>query len=165
MTRIVKSIVSWIFTCYAKFTANNWKADIKANGFTKLTSKTTLGRNVNFNGMRVFGIGKCYIGDNFHSGFGCNIMTSYHNYEGDKIPYDKTLIVKGDTVIKDNVWFGINVTVMGGVTIGEGAIIQAGSVVINNIPDYAIAGGHPAKVFSNRNIEHYHELKKEGKFY
>lgn len=164
MTRIIKSILSWLFTCYAKSTAKNWKADIKANGFTKLTSKTILGKNVHFNGMRIFGVGTCYIGDNFHSGFGCNIMTSHHNYEGDKIPYDKTLIIKGDTIIKDNVWFGINVTVMGGVTIGEGVIIQAGSVVVNNIPDYAIAGGHPAKVFSNRNIEHYLELKKQGQF-
>lgn len=35
----------------------------------------------------------------------------------------------------------------GGVTIGEGAIIQAGSVVVSDIPKYAIAGGSPAKVF------------------
>ena len=53
---------------------------------------------------------------------------------------------------------------LAGVTIGEGAIIQAGSVVVSNIPDYAIAGGHPAKVFKYRDIEHYTKLKSEGKF-
>ena len=54
---------------------------------------------------------------------------------------------------------------MGGVTIGEGAIIQAGSVVVSNIPKYAIAVGHPAKVFKYRDIEHYKKLKEEGKFH
>ena len=57
------------------------------------------------------------------------------------------------------------VIVLGGVTIGEGAIIQAGSVVVNDIPKYAIAGGHPAKVFAARDIAHYEELKALGKFH
>ena len=49
--------------------------------------------------------------------------------------------------------------VLGGVTLGEGCIIQAGSVVVSDIPDCAIAGGHPAKVFKYRDIRHYEELK------
>lgn len=56
------------------------------------------------------------------------------------------------------------VIVLGGVTIGEGAIIQAGSVVVSDIPDCAIAGGHPAKVFKDRDQDHYHRLKQEGRF-
>ena len=55
--------------------------------------------------------------------------------------------------------------VLGGVTIGEGAIIQAGSVIIKDIPKYAIAGGHPAKVFKYRDIEHYIKLKIEKRFH
>lgn len=54
---------------------------------------------------------------------------------------------------------------IGGVVIGEGAIIQAGSVVVSDVPDCAIAGGHPAKVFSYRNKEHYYQLKKEKRFH
>jgi acetyltransferase-like isoleucine patch superfamily enzyme len=57
------------------------------------------------------------------------------------------------------------VIVLGGVSIGEGAIIQAGSVVVKDIPKYAIAGGHPCKVFKYRDIEHYEKLKKERKFH
>lgn len=92
------------------------------------------------------------------------IITDTHNYEGEAIPYDKTVISK-EVVIEDNVWLGNRVIVLPGVTIGEGAIIQAGSVVVSDIPKYAIAGGHPAKVFKYRDIDHYEKLKKEGKFH
>ena len=123
------------------------------------------GNNVNFNGMRISGLGKVLIGDNFHSGTECMIITSYHNYDqGAKIPYDDTYISK-DVVIEDNVWLGSRVIVLGGVTIGEGAIIQAGSVVIKDIPAFGIAGGHPAKVFKYRDIEHYNQLKEQGLFF
>ena len=133
--------------------------------FSKITKNTTLGNNVNFNGMRISGLGKVLIGDNFHSGTECMIITSYHNYDqGTKIPYDDTYISK-DVVIEDNVWLGSRVIVLGGVTIGEGAIIQAGSVVIKDIPAFGIAGGHPAKVFKYRDIEHYNQLKEQGLFF
>ncbi len=55
--------------------------------------------------------------------------------------------------------------VLGVVTIGKGAIIQAGSVVINDIPACAIAGGHTAKVFRYRDKEHYEKLKLQGAYH
>lgn len=91
-------------------------------------------------------------------------MTAIHNYEGEALPYDKTVIHK-DIKIEDNVWLGYRVIVLGGVTIGEGAIIQAGSVVVSDIPKYAIAGGHPCKPFKQRDIAHYQKLKKTGRFH
>ena len=45
------------------------------------------------------------------------------------------------------------------------SIIQAGSVVVKDVEKYAIAGGHPAKVFKHRDIDHYEELKQEEKFH
>ena len=126
---------------------------------------THLGRNCNFNGIKVEGGGKLIIGDNFHSGTDIHIITQNHNYDnGTKIPYDSTYIYK-DVVIEDNVWVGTGVIILGGVTIGEGAIIQAGSVVVSDIPKYAVVGGHPAKVFSYRDKEHYDRLKKLKKFH
>lgn len=92
------------------------------------------------------------------------IITSNHNYEGDAIPYDGTHVVK-DVRIGECVWFGSRVTVLPGVTVGEGAIIQAGAVVVNDIPAYAIAGGNPARVFKYRDKEHFEKLKNEGKFH
>jgi acetyltransferase-like isoleucine patch superfamily enzyme len=68
-------------------------------------------------------------------------------------------------VIKDNVWLGHGVIVLGGVTIGEGAIIQAGSVVVKSIADLGIAGGHPAKIFKSRDKKHYLDLKKKKLFF
>ena len=92
-------------------------------------------------------------------------MTLIHNYDnGTKIPYDETVIHK-DVIIEDNVWLGINTIILPGVTISEGAIIQAGSVVTSNIPSCAIAGGHPAKVFKYRNKDHYYKLKEKNKFH
>lgn len=48
--------------------------------------------------------------------------------------------------LEDNVWIGANATVIGGVTIGEGSVIGAGSVVIHDIPAGVIAAGNPCKV-------------------
>lgn len=144
--------------------AKSYGEDLSVNGYSYVTKSTVLGNNVNFNGIAMQGSAPITIGDNFHSGIQCMIITDTHNYEGEAIPYDKTVISK-EVVIEDNVWLGNRVIVLPGVTIGEGAIIQAGSVVVSDIPKYAIAGGHPAKVFKYRDIDHYEKLKKEGKFH
>ena len=138
--------------------------DLYCGGKSYVTQKTFLGDNVNFNGMSMSGNGNIRIGSYFHSGVNCQIITSFHNYESTKLPYDTSYIDK-DVTIGDCVWLGNNVIVLGGVTIGEGAIIQAGSVVCKDIPPLAIAGGHPATVFKYRNKEHYEKLKNENKFY
>ncbi|MFN1140909.1 acyltransferase [Serratia quinivorans] len=138
--------------------------DPKVNFLTIVNNKTMLGNNFNSNGLTVVGKGGVVIGDNFHCGFGCVIITENHNHNGTAIPYDHTYVIK-DTHIGDNVWLGINVIILPGVTVGEGAIIQAGSVVVKDIQPYAIAGGHPATPFSQRNVEHYLQLKAEGKFH
>jgi len=143
-----------------------YQEPLKVNGYSYVNDNTYLGKNVNFNGMRIKGNGKVIIGDNFHSGQECLMITSYHKYDGgNAIPYDSKEYIDKDIIIENNVWLGDRVIILGGVKIGEGAIIQAGSVVVKDIPKYAIAGGHPAKVFKYRDIEHYEKLKKEGKFH
>ena len=131
---------------------------------TVLSAHTSVGNNFNCNGLEIHGWGSVSIGDNFHCGKNCIIMTNTHNYKGDAIPYDDTDIVE-DTVIGDNVWFGMGVILLPGVSIGEGAIIQAGSVVTNDIAPLAIAGGHPARQFAERDAAHYKRLKSLGKFF
>ncbi len=49
-------------------------------------------------------------------------------------------------VIQDHVWLGMNVVVLKGVTIGEGAIVAAGSVVTKDVPSHCLVAGVPAKV-------------------
>lgn len=52
--------------------------------------------------------------------------------------------------IGHDVWIGRNVTIMSGVSIGDGAIIAANSHVVKDVPAYAIAGGNPAKLIKYR---------------
>lgn len=164
MKKILKRILSFFYTSLVKRQCKSNAEGLKVNGYSRVSSTTVLGENVHFNGMVISGLGSVQIGNNFHSGKGCVMISQIHNYDkGTAIPYDNTYIGK-DITIEDNVWLGERVIVLGGVTIGEGAIIQAGSVVVKDIPKYAIAGGHPAEVFSQRNIEHYEELKIQKKF-
>ncbi|MGO5501188.1 O-antigen ligase family protein [Paratractidigestivibacter faecalis] len=138
---------------------------IYTGGKSYVTPNTHLGDNVCFNGMAMSGSGRITVGSNFHSGPGCQIITSFHDYDcDDAIPYGNHMIDK-DVTIGDNVWLGNNVIILGGVTIGEGAIVQAGSVVCKDIPAYSVAGGHPATPFKQRDVEHYEELKRLGRFH
>lgn len=57
---------------------------------------------------------------------------------------------KGNIVIKNDVWIGAMSTIMSGVTISDGAIIAANSVVTKNVPPYAIVAGNPAKIVKYR---------------
>ena len=60
---------------------------------------------------------------------------------------EKALPIK----VGDNCWFGANVSVMPGVTIGNGCVIAAGSVVTKDLPDNSLAAGVPATI--KRKIE------------
>lgn len=162
--KFLKAIIRVIITFYSKSRCGNYGKELRVNFPCKFTKNTYIGSSCNFNGIKITGNGKVEIGDNFHSGKDILLITSSHNYEGKAIPYDNTKITKS-IVIEDNVWVGTRVIVLGGVTIGEGAIIQAGSVVVKDIPKYGIAGGSPASVFKYRNIEHYEKLKGSGKVF
>lgn len=59
---------------------------------------------------------------------------------------DYSSVKSSPIVIKDRAWIGFNSIIMKGVTIGEGAIIGAGSVVTKDVPDYAVVGGNPAQI-------------------
>lgn len=57
---------------------------------------------------------------------------------------------KGDTIIGNDVWIGMEAIVMPGVTIGDGAIIGARSVVVKDVEPYTIIEGNPAKAIKKR---------------
>ena len=178
LIQIIKFPYRWLFYHYNNMRANwrriicTWRAKrsmqsyglgLRVNFPCVFGSKVSVGNYCNFNGMQVLGGGKVHFGDYFHSGTECMIITQNHNYEGEMIPYDNTYIYK-NVSIGDCVWFGNRVIVTGNVTIGEGAIIAAGSVVCKDVPPLAIVGGNPAKVIKYRDKVHYYKLKSEGKF-
>ena len=65
-------------------------------------------------------------------------------------PEANELPFKGDTNVGNDVWIGYESVIMPGVTIGDGAIIAAKSVVINDVQPYTIVGGNPAKTIRQR---------------
>lgn len=138
---------------------------VRVNGPCQFTSNTYIGSNCHFNGIAISGNGRVTIGDNFHSGAECMIITQNHNYDhGEALPYDNTYITKPVTIGK-NVWIGSRVIILAGAVIGDGAVVQAGSVVVGEIPALAVCGGHPAKVIKYRNKDHYDRLESEHKYW
>ena len=57
---------------------------------------------------------------------------------------------KGDTVVGNDVWIGMEAVIMPGVTIGDGAIISARSIVTRDVAPYTIVGGNPAQHLKSR---------------
>ena len=120
---------------------------------------------------RFFHIGKFVIGNNSVINFGCyldnrrgivigNNVGIAHNTKIYTLGHDinsRDFKTKGGRVkIEDNVFIFSNVLVMPGVTIHEGAIVLAGSVVTKDVPAYTVVGGNPAKYIKKRIIDiHY----------
>ncbi|TWI59988.1 acyltransferase [Halalkalibacter nanhaiisediminis] len=65
----------------------------------------------------------------------------------------------GDVIIGDEVMIGANTTILPGVTIGDGAIVSAGTLVHRDVPAGAFVGGNPMQV-----IKHPEEMKSEQSF-
>lgn len=104
---------------------------------------TTLGDDcfINF-GCTFLALGGITIEDGVFIGPHCVLATEYHPEEPTK---RHTLLTK-PIVVKRNAWLGADVKVLAGVTIGENAIVAAGSVVTKDVPDNMVVAGCPARV-------------------
>lgn len=56
----------------------------------------------------------------------------------------------GPIIVEDDVWIGIGVMILSGVTIGKGSVIAAGSIVTKDVLPYSVVGGNPAKTIKMR---------------
>lgn len=88
------------------------------------------------------------IGKNVMMGQDCLLYTRNHKFDKYEKKY-KGYTENKEIIIEDNVWIGARCIILGGVTIGEGSTIGAGSIVTKNIPKYSVAVGNPAKVIKN----------------
>ena len=106
----------------------------------------------NFN-FTCLDVGEIHIGDNVLIGPNVTLATPMHPL----LPEERNIRKREDgssynleyakpITIKDNCWLASNVVVCGGVTIGEGCVIGAGSVVTRDIPPYSLAAGNPCWV-------------------
>ena len=95
---------------------------------------------------------------------GVTVITGGHRwdvvgkYMDSIVEKDKNADDDEDVVFKGDNWIGANVTILKGVTVGVGSIIAAGAVVTNDVPDYSIVAGVPARVVKQRFDEE--QLKK-----
>ena len=136
-----------------------------------LADNVTVGRWVNIVGDSLI-VGNVTIGAFSLLARETWIVTRNHNYKKAcingrfyKMCLGKraSLVSKGPTVIGEDVWTGMRSTILGGVTIGRGAIVGAGAVVTNDVEPYSIVGGVPAQHikyrFSSETIEYLEDLR------
>lgn len=105
-------------------------------------------------------IGKfCSIGHGSNIGLGHHtldklstspIFTEKHNGTGHSWSNHSTEYPYKKIIIENDVWIGSRVMVMGGVKIGNGAVVAAGSIVTKDVPPYAVVAGVPAKIIKYR---------------
>ena len=130
---------------------------------------THIGNNFYANyGLRVLDTCPIYIGDNVYLGTSVSLLTplhpllaeerKYHTHEDGSLyddEYGKPIHIGNDC------WLASNVIVLPGVTIGDGVVIGAGSVVTHDIPSHSLAYGNPCKVIRSITKEDSIFLKKE----
>ena len=104
---------------------------------------TKIGKNVFINFDCVFlDLGGITIEDNVLIAPKVSLLTESHPLN----PKERHSLIPKPIHIKKNAWIGANATILQGVTIGENAVVAAGSVVSKDVPDNVVVGGIPAKI-------------------
>ena len=124
----------------------------------------SLGRNVHSGGGAfIRAEGGLSIGDNTHISRNLVLYTINHRRDGLRIPYDETY-EKRSVVIHPNVWIGMNVCIVPGTVVGEGAIIGMGTVLSGEIPPMSVVVGSRWRVVGTRDAAHYEDCVKRQAF-
>lgn len=100
-------------------------------------------------GCTLLAIGGITIEDGVFIGPHCVLATEYHPEN----PETRHTLLTKPIVVKRNAWLGADVKVLAGVTIGENAIVAAGSVVTKDVPDNMVVAGSPAHIIRPVNPE------------
>lgn len=117
------------------------------DSYIKVGKNTYIGENNNLRAAD----GVIEIGDGCLISQGITIVTSNHDIKRSlPIIQQGWVSKKGKIIVSDDVWIGANAVILPDVTIGEGAVIAAGSVVTKDVPEYSIVAGIPAKIIKYR---------------
>lgn len=139
-------------------------SNVRLNNYSYLTDKEcklAIGKHCYFgNRLCILVAADVKIGNNVLIASDVTIVSHNHGIDPEsKIPYMDQPLQTAEVTIEDNCWIGDKVIVLGGVTIGSGSIIGAGSIVTKSIPPLSIAVGNPARVIKRYDME-THEWKK-----
>lgn len=112
------------------------------------TPELTIGKNGSFGAFNhITCINKIQIGDNCLTGKWVTISDNNHGTTDfdtlHEAPIKRKLFTKGPVIIGNNVWIGDKATILAGVTIGDGAVIAANTVVTKDVPAYGVCAGNP----------------------
>jgi len=91
------------------------------------------------------------IGNNVLIAGHCMIIPANHVFSRTDLPINQQGTSSKGIIIEDDVWIAAGCQILDGVTIGQGSIIAAGSVVNKSVEPYSIVGGVPAKLIKKRN--------------
>ena len=116
------------------------------NGFIHIGLNSSIGQST-----ILYGNGGLIIGNNVMISGQCFIVASSHNYESNDTPITSQGITAKGITIEDNAWIGAGVKILDGVTIGEGAIVGANSVVTKSVKPHSKVVGIPAYELKNEN--------------
>ena len=111
--------------------------------------KLAIGSHTNINRNTVIR-GKVTIGEHVSIAPNCMVIGTSHRFDDrTRLIQDQGFNIEGIS-IESNVWIGANCVVLDGVTIGNGSVIGAGSVVTKSIPPMSVAFGNPCRVRRER---------------
>ncbi|KAA1193788.1 CatB-related O-acetyltransferase [Photorhabdus heterorhabditis] len=137
---------------------HSYYSDCWSGDFEESVVRYLYGDKISLQWESKWSIDKLYIGDYVCIGAETIILMGGNNtHRADWFclyPFmeyiEDAYIGKGDTHIHDGVWLGIRSMIMPGVTIGEGAIVAANSVVTKDVEPYSLVAGSPAKLVKYR---------------
>lgn len=117
----------------------------------KFKPEVTIGEGCNFGDyLHLTCAHTIQIGNNVLTGRWVTISDNSHgntDFENLQVsPSERKLSIKGPVIIGNNVWIGDKATILSGVSIGEGSVIGANSVITKSIPPYSVVAGNPAKI-------------------
>lgn len=118
----------------------------------KFSPSIIIGANCSFGEyVHITAINKIEIGNGVLCGRFVLVSDNNHGdsnslQDNDIIPSQRPLTTKGSIRVGNNVWIGDKATILGGVCIGEGAIIAASSVVTKDVPPFSVVVGNPARI-------------------
>lgn len=105
--------------------------------------------SINF-GSIIGGLGGIEIGDNVRIASHVTILSAEHVFDEVDTPIHEQGLRAKKTILRNNVWIGSNVIVLMGITINEGAVVGAGSVVTKDVEANTVVAGVPAVVIKKR---------------